>query len=103
MDISLGAVTLKDCGIDIKMEYRLGRRIEQGSEGDDIILEGRKSYEFVLTGKLTMDGFRELEQELAKGQPRFKSEFGEYKVAVKSLLFRANSGEFYMELIEDIV
>jgi hypothetical protein len=103
MDVNLGAVILKDCCIDIKMEYRLGRRIEQGSEGDDIILEGRKSYEFVITGKIPMDKFHEIEGELAKGQPRFKSEFGEYKVAVKSLLFRASSGEFFMELVEDIV
>jgi len=102
MKVVLGEQTLQDMAVEMRLEYRLGRRIEQGSEGDDIILEGRKSYEFSLTGKLKMDQLRLLQKEVARGEPIFKSDFGEFKVAVKAIHYRSDTGEVSIELVEDV-
>jgi len=99
--VCLGAITLPDMTVEMRLEYRLGRRIEEGSQGDDIILEGRKSYEFTLTGKISFEQLQALEREIARTEPRFISDFGEYKVAVKSLHYRSDTGEIAMELVED--
>lgn len=102
MKVSIGNISLADMEVEMRLEYRLGRRIEEGSEGDDIILEGRKSYEFTLTGTISMEQLQTLEKEIARGEPVFRSEFGEYKVAVKSLHYRSAGGEFALELVEDV-
>jgi hypothetical protein len=102
MKVCLGELTLPDMAVEMRLEYRLGRRIEQGSEGDDIILEGRKSYEFSLTGKLKMDQLRLLQKEVTRGEPIFKSDFGEFKVAVKAIHYRSDTGEVSIELVEDV-
>ena len=102
MKVCLGELTLLDMAVEMRLDYRIGRRIEQGSQGDDIILEGRKSYEFTLSGKMKMDQLRLLQKEVARGEPQFKSDFGEYKVAVKAIHYRADSGEVSIELVEDI-
>ena len=93
---------MADMEVEMRLEYRLGRRIEEGSDGDDIILEGRKSYEFTIFGMIGMEQLKALEKEITRGQPIFRSEFGEYKVAVKSLHYRSASGEFALELVEDV-
>ena len=102
MKIGLGALTLPDMTVEMRLEYRLGRRIEQGSQGDDIILEGRKSYEFTVSGKIHMDQLRMLQKEVASGEPLFVSDFGEFKVAVKAVHYRSDTGEVSMELVEDV-
>ena len=102
MDVNLGEIRLADFDVEMRMEYRLGRRIEQGSEGDDIILEGRKSYEFLLKGKLSMEHLKRLEKEVARHEPIFRSDFGEFKVALKSLIYRSKTGETEIELVEDV-
>lgn len=102
MNVSLGGILLQDFNVEMRLEYRLGRRIEAGSDGDDIILEGRKSYEFSLMGKLTMEQLKQIEKEIANCEPVFQSEFGEFKVAVKSLVYRSHTGETAIELVEDI-
>ena len=101
MKVALGEQTFPDMIVEMRQEYRLGRRIEQGSEGDDIILEGRKSYEFTLMGKLKMDQLRLLQKEVARGEPMFRSDFGEFKVAVKAIHYRSDTGEVSIELVED--
>jgi hypothetical protein len=102
MKVCLGEVTLADMAVEMRLEYRLGRRIEQGSQGDDIILEGRKSYEFSLSGKIKMDQLRLLQKEVTRGEPTFRSDFGEFKVAVKSIRYRSDTGEVSIELVEDV-
>jgi len=102
MKVCLGELTLPDMAVEMRLEYRLGRRIEPGSEGDDIILEGRKSYEFTLGGKLKMDQLRLLQKEVTRGEPIFKSDFGEFKVAVKAIHYRSDTGEVSIELVEDV-
>ena len=102
MKVCIGEVTLSDFDVEMRMEYRLGRRIEEGRQGDDILLEGRKSFEFTLMGKLTMDQVKQLEKEISKREPIFRSDFGEYKVAVKSLIYRSNTGQAAIELVEDV-
>ncbi len=102
MKVVLGELTLPDMTVEMRLEYRLGRRIEQGSQGDDIILEGRKSYEFTVSGKLRMDELRILQKEVARGEPLFRSDFGEFKVAVKAVHYRSDSGEVSIELVEDV-
>jgi hypothetical protein len=102
MKVCLGEVTLADMAVEMRLEYRLGRRIEQGSEGDDIILEGRKSYEFSLAGRIKMEQLRLLQKEVTRGEPLFRSDFGEFKVAVKSIRFRSETGEVAIELVEDV-
>lgn len=102
LDVVLGDIRLSDFDVTMKMEYRLGRRIEQGSQGDDIILEGRKSYEFLLKGRLTLEQLKRLEKEVARREPIFRSELGEFRVALKSLTFRSGTGETEIELVEDV-
>jgi hypothetical protein len=102
MKVCLGEVTLADMAVEMRLEYRLGRRIEQGSQGDDIILEGRKSYEFSLAGRIKMEQLRLLQKEVARGEPLFRSDFGEFKVAVKSIRYRSETGEVAIELVEDV-
>ena len=102
MEVNLGDIRLADFDVEMRMEYRLGRRIEQGSEGDDIILEGRKSYEFSLKGTLNMEQLKRLENEIARREPIFRSEFGEFKVALKSLTYKSKTGETEIELVEDV-
>ncbi|MBM4248632.1 MAG: hypothetical protein FJ149_04230 [Euryarchaeota archaeon] len=102
MNVGLGSLELADMVVEMRLEYRLGRRIEQGSDGDDMILEGRKSYEFVLSGKLSMEQLRAIEKEVARGEPIFRSEFGEFKVAVKSVHYRSDTGEVSIVLVEDV-
>jgi hypothetical protein len=102
MKVFLGEVALPDMAVEMRLEYRLGRRIEQGSEGDDIILEGRKSYEFSVSGKIRMDQLRLLQKEVTRGEPVFKSDFGDFKVAVKAIHYRSDTGEVSIELVEDI-
>jgi hypothetical protein len=102
MKVCLGEVTLADMAVEMRLEYRLGRRIEQGSEGDDIILEGRKSYEFSLAGRIKMEQLRLLQKEVTRGEPLFRSDFGEFKVAVKSIRYRSETGEVAIELVEDV-
>jgi len=102
LKVCIGEVTLSDFDVEMRMEYRLGRRIEEGRQGDDILLEGRKSFEFTLMGKLTMDQVKQLEKEISKREPIFRSDFGEYKVAVKSLIYRSNTGQAAIELVEDV-
>jgi len=102
MKVSLGELTLPDMSVEMRLEYRLGRRIEQGSQGDDIILEGRKSYEFTVSGKMRMDQLRLLQKEVTSGEPLFRSDFGEFKVAVKAVHYRSDPGEVSIELVEDV-
>jgi len=102
LDVVLGDIKLADFEVVMKMEYRLGRKIEQGSQGDDIILEGRKSYEFSLKGKMSIDQLKRLEKEVARHEPVFRSEFGEFKVALKSLTYKSSTGETDIELVEDV-
>ncbi len=101
MEVSLGELTFPDMRVEMRLEYRLGRRIEQGSQGDDIILEGRKSYEFTLTGKMKMDQLQLLRKEVSRGEPLFRSDFGEFKVAVKSIRYLSDTGDISIELVED--
>jgi hypothetical protein len=102
MKVILGELALADMTVEMRLEYRLGRRIEQGSEGDDIILEGRKSYEFTVCGRIKMDQLKLLQKEVARGEPIFKSDFGEFKVAVKAIHYLSDTGELSIELVEDI-
>jgi len=102
LEVALGEIRLTDFDVTIRVEYRLGRKIEQGSQGDDIILEGRKSYEFSLKGKLNLDQLKRLEKEVARREPMFRSEFGEFKVALKSLTYKSGTGETDIELVEDV-
>jgi len=104
MEAKLGSLTLSDVDVDMRIDYRLTRRIEQGTHGDDMLVEGRKSYEFTLKGKASLDKFVEIRKlvESVDG-PMFKSVYGEYKVVVKSLLYHSSSKEYQLDLVEDIV
>jgi hypothetical protein len=102
VEVVLGDIDLTDFDVEMRMEYRLGRKIEQGSEGDDIILEGRKSYEFSLKGRLSLEQLKRLEKEVSRREPVFRSEFGEFKVALKALKYRSSTGETEIELVEDV-
>lgn len=102
LKVSIGDITLPDFEVEMRMEYRLGRRIEEGRQGDDILLEGRKSFEFTLMGKLGMEQLKLLQKEVMKHQPVFRSEYGEFKVAVKSIIYRSNTGQVAIELVEDV-
>jgi len=103
MDAQLGPLTLSNVDVDMRIDYRLTRRIEQGSRGDDMLVEGRKSYEFTLKGKASLDKFVEIRKlvETVEG-PVFKSVYGECKVVIKSLLYHSSSKEYQIELVEDI-
>ncbi|MGQ9582640.1 MAG: hypothetical protein ACUVV6_03890 [Thermoplasmatota archaeon] len=102
MDVYLNELRLEGFTVEMRKDYRIGRRIEQGADGDDIILEGRKSTEFALSGRMSLAQLKQLERELARGEPTFRSDLGEYKVAVKSLHYRTDTSEVAMELIEDV-
>ena len=102
MDVYLNELLLAGFVVEMRKDYRIGRRIEQGADGDDIILEGRKSAEFSLSGRISFEQLRALERELAKGEPLFRSDFGEYRVAVKSLHYRSDTSEVALELVEDV-
>jgi len=102
VEVVLGDIKLADFDVTMRMEYRLGRRIEEGTQGDDIILEGRKSYEFSLKGKMNLEQLKRLEKEVARHEPVFRSELGEFKVALKSLTYKSSTGETDIELVEDV-
>jgi hypothetical protein len=102
MDVKLGSLALKDVDVDMRIDYRLSRRIEQGTKGDDMLVEGRKSYEFTLRGKVPLERFLEMRKTVeGEDGPRFKSVYGDYKVVIKSLVYHSATGEYHIDLVED--
>ncbi len=101
MNAKIGEFYLTDCRISKLVERHYSRIIEDNVEGDELRDMGRKSAEFTIEGKLTLEQFLDLEDELSKGQPVFKSAFGKYKVVARTLFYEDN-GDFKLILLEDI-
>lgn len=101
MDVYIGDFYLPNCIVDVKVMRKIDRRLEQNVDGDDLVDLGRHSYEFMIRGKMDLQKFLELQKELEKGQPMFKSNYGTYKVAVKTIEYK-ESGDIYLLLVEDI-
>ena len=101
MNVNLGKVRLKNCEMEIVMEKYSRRNSDDSNEGDDLVDLGRKSYQFVVRGKLTFDEFKRLDGEARKRGNVFKSDFGSFYVVVKRLEYKT-TGEFALMLVEDI-
>ncbi len=101
MNAKIGDFYLTNCSISKLVERHYSRIIEDNVEGDELRDMGRKSAEFTIEGKLTLEQFLDLEDELSMGQPIFKSPFGKYKVVARSLFYESND-KFKLVLLEDI-
>jgi len=101
MNAKISDFYLKDCRINKLVERHYSRIIEDNVDGDELRDMGRKSAEFTIEGKLTLEQFLDLEEELSKGQPIFQSPYGKYKVVARSLFYESN-GNFKLVLLEDI-
>ena len=102
MNAMLGEIYLENCEIDFAMDRNIDRIIEPGVEGDDLIDIGAKSIEFTVKGTMTLEQLKALEAMTRRGQPIFKSDYGEYKVVVRRIGYKSTSGEYTLLLFEDI-
>jgi len=104
MEVKLGSLTLTDVAVDLRIDFRLSRTMEQGAKGDDMFVEGRKSREYVINGKMDPARFNELIKIVQEtDDPLFESPFGSCKVVVKTIQYLSITEVFMMILIEDIV
>jgi len=101
MDVYLNDIKLPGFSVTMTTRRKIDRIITQNTEGEDLMDHGRGSYEFELMGTLPLDNYMTLLDETTHGCLRFKSEFGDHNVVLKTIRYR-DDGTIYMLLVEDI-
>lgn len=102
MDAYLGNFHFGDCTVDLRLERRLDRIIREGSDGDDMNDVGRKSKEFVIRCRMTVEQVMTLDKLVGEGETAFRCPYGEYKAVVKYIDYKAATGDCETCIIEDI-
>jgi len=103
MDVTIGQIPLKNCEVEIILERYASRHSSEYIDGDDMVDMGRKSYEFNITGQITFDQFKVLNEEVrTKKGNVINLPLGNFKIVVKKLQYKT-SGEFLLNVIEDVV
>jgi hypothetical protein len=94
---------ISNCNVHMTVKRRLQRTVIRGSEGDDLLDEGAESAEYTITGKMSLDEYKEILTIFRAGQPWFHDPFEERQM--KALFLRIDydsaAGTFEFILMED--
>jgi hypothetical protein len=95
---------LTNCSINFEVRRRVTRTVTRGGEGDDLVDEGSESATYTICGKVELDTYKEILKIFRSGQPYFHDPFEEreLKVVFSALRFDGNTGEYTLELLEDV-
>ncbi len=66
---------ISNCNVHMQVKRRLQRTVVRGSEGDDLLDEGAESAEYTITGKMSLEEYKEILIIFRAGQPWFHDPF----------------------------
>ncbi len=94
---------ISNCNVHMTVKRRLQRTVIRGSEGDDLLDEGAESAEYTITGKMSLDEYKDILKIFRAGQPWFHDPFEDRQM--KALFLRIDydsaTGTFEFILMED--
>ncbi len=96
-------VKIEDCNVHMNVKRRLQRTVIRGSEGDDLLDEGAESAVYTITGKMSMEKYKEILSIFRTDQPYFHDPFEDrqMKAVFASIDYDSKSGEYEFVLVED--
>lgn len=101
MDIRINEIQFKDFSVSMLTRRKLDRVLTHNTAGEDLVDHGRSSFEFELHGKMDLETYLTLLKDIEEGRLTFGSDFGDYNVVAKEVLFH-DDGNIYLKLVEDI-
>ena len=90
---------ISNCNVHMSVKRRLQRTVVRGSEGDDLLDEGAESAEYTITGKMSLEEYKEILIIFRAGQPWFHDPFEERHIKALFLKIDYNSSTSAFEFI----
>ena len=96
-------VRIENCNVHMNVKRRLQRTVIRGNEGDDLMDEGAESAIYTITGKMSMDKYKQILAIFRKEQPIFNDPFEDrqIKALFASIDYDSATGEYEFILFED--
>ena len=94
---------LDGCNVQMSIARRMQRTVMRGGEGDDLEDEGAESAEYVVSGCMDIDTYRQVMAIFRSGQPHFQEPIEErrMKAVFSNIEYSSDSGDYSFKLVED--